>query len=101
MPLSATCSWQPLGVRMLAPTSGVGQTDCGAAGPKPGTSGVRPEPGSSISNNASDVLLLLLNSRLVTAVFRKTVMLTVGMTLPTAGATPPVQVSVMSPVCSV
>jgi len=68
--------------------------------------GAKPEHSSSINNNASETLpvpetALLGNKRLVTAVFKKTVMLTVGIWLPAATLAPPVQVRVTSPVCSV
>jgi hypothetical protein len=63
----------------------------------------RPEPGSSINSSASEIALLVLvgSNLLVTAVLKNNVMLICGMTEFSVGATPPVQMSVTSPVCSV
>src|SRR5207302_620129 len=92
----------------VQPDNGVGQTVCGAPGPNAApapapVAGASPEPGSSISNSASETLLPpeIGNSRLVTAVFRKIVMLTAGITLPGVEGAPPVQTRVISPTVSV
>src|ERR1039458_6835288 len=71
---------------------------------------VRPEPGSSIRSNASDVLAAVKGLgftngydkiRLVTLAPRLTVTLAVGITVPVAVGTPPVQLMTMSPTSSV
>ena len=71
----------------VQPVAGVGQTVTGAFGPK----GVepnglpKPEPGSSSSNIASEALGAPAtgNKRLVTAVFKESVMVKAGTVLPT------------------
>jgi hypothetical protein len=73
-----------------------------ASGPKPGSRGVViPEVcGSSIISNASDTAVEV-NSRLVTALVRDTVMLTAGASESGARIAPPEQVIWISPICSV